>query len=129
MVRRNTTKVLMVIMAFMLVVGCSLKREIVLTPEQEADRTYYAAKLVHADYLEKFANAERKYNVHYAVADTATQNWLTENVDQLWVDASDMLDAWKDVIEARQDPTDEMEAFKLLKTQILLKVSGLVWED
>jgi len=117
-----------IFMSILLVVSCTPKK-IVLAPEQEKDRGYYDRVLVHATAVQKFAEAEVKYNIHYDAADTQTKAWLTENLDPLWIQASDALDVWEVSIKGGQTGEDEIMAYKRLKSMILLKLPDLLWSD
>jgi len=124
----NRVRILAVFMALFLIVSCTPKK-IVLTPEQEKDRGYYERILVHATAVQKFAEAVVKYNIHYNAADAQTKAWLTENLDPLWIQASDALDVWEAAIKGGQTGEDEIMTYKRLKSAILLKLPDLIWSD
>jgi len=117
-----------ILMTILLVVSCTHKK-IVLTPEQEKDRGYYERVLVHATAVQKFAEAVVKYNIHYDAADAQMKAWLTDNLDLLWIQASDALDVWEAAIKGGQSGEDEIMTYKRLKSQILLKLPDLIWSD
>lgn len=119
-------RVIGILIVLLLLIGCS-GRELVLQPEQEHDRNYYARKLVYTDTLKKFVQAQVKYNIHYEAADQETRKFLRDEVDPLWLQASTALDVWNSIIESRLPDDDAMADFKAIKTQILLKLPDLIW--
>lgn len=126
--RRSHLYVIIAILSVFLLISCTPKK-LELKPEQEKDRAYYERLLDHATAQKKFAEAEVKYNIHYDAADQATKDWLTENVDPLWIKASDALDLWGAAIKGGQSGEDEIMIYKRLKSEILLKLPDLIWTD
>ena len=126
--RRNLTIAVVAVLSAILVMACAQKK-LELAPEQEKDRAYYELLLDHADAQKKFAEAELKYNTYYDAADKATKDYLTENVDPLWVQASDALDIWETAIKGGGTGEDELMAYKRLKSVILMKLPDLIWSD
>jgi hypothetical protein len=111
-----------------LILACSPKT-LELKPEEEANRVYYENILDHATATKKFAEAVMKYNLHYNTADEETKTFLRSEVDPLWVQASNALDAWEVAIKSGQSGEDEIMTYKRLKSQLLLKLPDMIWSD
>lgn len=112
----------------MLAWACSSKT-IDLKPEEEVNRVYYERVLEHATATKKFAEAAMKYNLHYDAADEETKAFLKAEVDPLWIQTSNALDAWEVAIKGGQTGEDEIMVYKRLKTQLLLKLPDMVWGE
>lgn len=124
---KKIVPVLAVLLVLGFVVSCTAPQKLVLTPDQQKDEAFYQRKLDFANAQKRFAEAEQNYNIYYEAAKPGTQEWLTENVDQLWVDANDAMNLWETAINAGETGEDEIASYKRIKSAILLKLPSLIW--
>ena len=122
------SRIVIALLAVVILIACNGKT-LQLKPEEEPNRAYYEHLLMHSQAVQKFAEAAMKYNLHFDAADPATQDVLVKEVDPLWLKASDALDAWEVAIKAGKTGESEIEAYKRIKTQILLAVPDLLWGE
>ena len=125
---RQHSRLLVVLLSLLLIVSCA-KKQLQLKPEEEPNRAYYEHLLTHAQATQKYAEAAMKYNLHVEAADPETKAFFVKEVDPLWLQANDALDAWEIAIKAGSSGENEIMAYKRIKTQILLKLPNLVWGD
>ena len=103
-------------------------RQVVLTPEQEANRAYFEQKDKHTQAVNFFTERLTKYNVW-----CANQEYVEAcaKVDPIWKKANTALDTWGTVIEAK-NPASGAEAIyqdelKALKTAMLMELPNFIW--
>jgi predicted small lipoprotein YifL len=120
----KTFKTISIILVVFLLVGCGYK-QVVLTPDQEANRLYYEQKNQHNSAVKKFTQMLIKYNLwcerpEYTDACAA--------VDPFVVKANKALDTWEKLIDSREpiagSDEDYQTALKNLKTEMLMNLPG-----
>ena len=125
--RLRQLKVLFVLLSVALLFACA-KKQVVLTPEQEADRVYYEAKYVNVVADMKFTQSLTKYNLW--CSDEAYKE-VCAKIDPLWLKADKALDIWGQLVDSRQPAADAEGNFqaelKLLKTKLLMEIPDYSW--
>jgi hypothetical protein len=118
---------LFLVMMMIFTIGC-VKRQVVLTPDQEANRAYFEAKDQHTEALKIFTKGLIKYNTW---CEKAEYKEACSKIDPYVYEANKALNAWGAVVESRKDDTASNENYvdelKALKSKLLQEAPGYIW--
>lgn len=119
--------ILMIIVIALVFVGCT-KRQIVLTPYQEANRAYFEAKDQHTQAVKLFTKSLMKYNEW---CEKPEYGEICAKIDSYVIKANTALNTWGAVVESRKDDTaandDYVDALKEIKSKLLMEAPNFIW--
>ena len=112
-----------IILAIFLIAGCSAFQKKV--HEDPYTASYYA----YLQAIKYYTKAAEEYNLHYSMADPATQARWKDKIDPLFINAKLLLDQWHTALQTSTGYGDKYEQWDVIKKQLVLTGLSFLQEE